>query len=251
MGSKSEAGVDYMAIGAHPDDIEIFAGGTLLRLNALGRKGVLVDMTDGGMGTRGTSAIRVREAAAAAKALKTPREQLGEPDGKVQNTLEAQWKLIEIIRKYRPRILFTHHFSEEHPDHEQTALIVKEASFRAGLSKLDCKGEPWRPKRIFYAVGNTSVTPSFCVDITPCWESKMRLLHCYESQFHNPKSRLFKGRTDLAGASFMEALEIRARFWGLRIKRRHAEAFWCDEIAEVGDPTMLGGERFPASGSRK
>jgi len=245
MAAKPEAGVDFMAIGAHPDDIEILAGGTLLHLRTLGRSGVLVDMTDGGAGTRGTSDIRAREAERAARTLNMKRVQLGLPDGQVHNTLEAQKKLIETIRRHRPRVLFTHHFGEEHPDHEHTAHIVKEAAFRAGLSKLDCDGEPWRPKRIFYGVGSTSIQPSFCVDITPHWEPKLRLLRCYESQFHNPKAKLYKGRTDLAGASFLEALEVRARFWGLRIKRRHAEAFWCDEIAEVADPTILGDKRFP------
>jgi LmbE family N-acetylglucosaminyl deacetylase len=170
---------------------------------------------------------------------------LGQPDGRVMNTLEAQWKLMEVIRRFQPRVLFTHHFSEEHPDHMNTALIVKEAAFRAGLSKLDCAGEPWRPKRIFYAVGATSVTPSFCVDITPHWDDKLRAIRCYESQFHNPKAARYKGRTDLAKPAFMEALEVRSRYWGSRIKRRYAEPFWCEELAEVEDPTTLGGERFP------
>ncbi len=247
MKRKAEAPVDFMAIAAHPDDAEIFGGGTFLRLRAVGRTGVLVDMTNGGAGTRGSAEIRAREAAAAAHKLEMPRVNLGEPDGRVMNTLAAQWKLIEVIRRFQPRVLFTHHFSEEHPDHMNTALIVKEAAFRAGLSKLDCEGEPWRPKRIFYAAGATSVTPSFCVDITPYWEAKQRVLQCYESQFYNPKAGHYKGRTDLAAPAFMEALEIRSRFWGARIKRGHAEPFWCEEIAEVADPTTLGGERFPSA----
>ena len=251
MKNNDKAGVDFMAVGAHPDDVEIFMGGTILRLNALGRKGVIVDLTDGSAGTRGTPGIRAKESAAAAKALKVKRVQLDEPDGMLGNTLEAQWKLIEVIRRFRPRVLFTHHFMEEHPDHEAVARIVKQAAFRAGLSKLDCPGEPWRPKRIFHAVGSTSVIPSFCVDVTDQWESKLRVLRCYVSQFHNPRAKKYEGRTDLAGASFLEALEVRARFWGLRIKRRYAEAFWCDEIAEVTDPTVLGGERFPSANPRR
>jgi LmbE family N-acetylglucosaminyl deacetylase len=184
---------------------------------------------------------------AAARALKVARVTLDEPDGRLQNTLEAQWKLIRIIRRFRPRALFTHHFSEEHPDHGNAARIVVEAAFRAGLSKLDCEGTPWRPKRIFHAVDSSSVTPSFCVDISAHWEEKLRVLRCYESQFHNPKAGKYKGRTDLARPPFLEALEIRARFWGLRIKRRYAEAFWCGELAEVNDPTALGEERFPSA----
>ena len=239
------SGDRVMAVVAHPDDAEIFGGGTFLKLRALGKRGVLVDLTDGGSGTRGSASIRAKEAAKAAKALGMERVCLGEPDGKLQNTLDAQWKLIEAIRRFRPRIIFTHHFSEEHSDHGVTAQIVKEAAFRAGISRLDCKGEPWRPKRLFYAVGATSVIPSFCVDVTPYWESKQRVIRCYESQFHNPNAGKYKGTTDLAKPAFLEALEARSRFWGARIKRRYAEAFWCEELAEVADPTALGEERFP------
>jgi bacillithiol biosynthesis deacetylase BshB1 len=245
MSRKTEKPMDFMAIGAHPDDVEILMGGTLLRLHALGKRGVIVDITDGGAGTRGTPAIRAREAVAAAKMLRVTRVQLGETDGKVQNTLEAQWKLMEVIRRFRPRVILTQHFSEEHPDHENTARLVKEASFRAGLGKLDCAGDPWRPKRIFYGIGGEAQVPSFCVDITPYWEGKLKAIHCYESQFHNANVGRYAGATDLARPAFLDALEVRARFWGSRIKRRYAEAFACAEIAEVTDVTALGEDRFP------
>jgi len=242
------AGVDFMAVAAHPDDAELFCGGTLLKLRALGRAGVLVDVSDGGAGTRGSADIRAREAAAAAKALGVTRVCLGEPDGHLRNTLEAQWKLIEAIRRFRPKVVFTHHPSEEHPDHGAVAAMVKEAVFRAGLKKLDVPGEPWRPARVFYAVASaTAVTPTFCVDVTEQWEGKLEVIRCYESQFHvdAKTAKSYKGKTDLATPAFMEAVEIRARFYGARIRRRYAEAFWCEEAAEVADPTALGTERFP------
>ncbi len=245
-GKAAPPSVDFMVVAAHPDDAEIFAGGTALKLRALGRTGVLVDVSDGGAGTRGSAAIRAREAAAAAKALGVARVCLGEPDGRIRDTLEAQWKLIREIRRFRPKVVFTHHFAEEHPDHGATAAIVKQATFRAGLRKLDCPGEPFRPGRIFHAVNSaTSVVPSFCVDVTEHWEEKLRVLRCYESQFHNPAAGKYKGRTDLATPAFLDALEVRARFYGQRIRRRYAEAFWCEEVAEVADPTALGLERFP------
>jgi bacillithiol biosynthesis deacetylase BshB1 len=242
--------VDFMAVAAHPDDAELFGGGTFLKLRALGRTGVLVDVTDGGAGTRGSAAIRAKEAAAAAKALGMQRVGLGEPDGHVVNTLAAQWKLIEAIRRFRPKVVFTHHPAEEHPDHGAVAAMVKEAVFRAGLAKLDCPGDPYRPGRIYYAVASAlSVVPSFCVDVTAHWEEKLRVIRRYESQFFVPSNGAnasrYKGATDLATPAFMEALEIRGRFFGARIRRRYAEAFWCEELAEVTDPTALGGERFP------
>jgi len=243
------ASMDFMAVGAHPDDVEIYAGGTLLRLKALGKTGVIVDITDGGAGTRGSASIRAREAKAAAQKLGLERICLKEPDGQVQNTLAAQAKLIRAIRKYRPRILFTHHFSAEHPDHGQTALLVKDAAFRAGISKLKLPGEPWRPKRLFHFLGAEDVMPSFCVDISSYWEGKRETILCYESQVFNSKAKKFPGKTDLVQPAFLEALEIRARFFGARIKRRYAEAFYCQELAEVSDPTDLGESRFPSASS--
>ena len=245
------ASMDFMAVGAHPDDVEIYAGGTLLRLKALGKTGVIVDITDGGAGTRGSASIRAREAKAAAQKLGLERIALQEPDGQVQNTLAAQAKLIRAIRKFRPRVLFTHHFSAEHPDHGQTALLVKDAAFRAGIFKLKLPGESWRPKRLFHFLGAEGIPPSFCVDISAYWEAKMESILCYESQVFNPKAKKFPGKTDLARPAFLEALEIRARFFGSRIKRRYAEAFYCEEIAEVDDPTGLGGERFPSATPRQ
>jgi bacillithiol biosynthesis deacetylase BshB1 len=250
------SGVDFMAVAAHPDDAELFGGGTFLKLRAMGRTGVLVDVTDGGAGTRGSAAIRAKEAAAAAKALGMQRVGLGEADGRVVNTLAAQWKLIEAIRRFRPKVVFTHHPAEEHPDHGAVAAMVKEAVFRAGLAKLTygarpelVEGAPYRPGRIYYAVASAlSVVPSFCVDVTAQWDEKLRVIRRYESQFFVPSSAnasKYKGATDLATPAFMQALEIRGRFFGARIRRRYAEAFWCEEIAEVTDPTALGGERFP------
>lgn len=236
--------VDYMAIGAHPDDIELGCGGTLLRLASLGKRGVLVDMTDASMGTRGTPEIRAKEARAAAKVLKAERVNLGLPDGRLADGWDAQKRLIDEIRKWRPKVVLTHHCQEEHPDHETTARIVKQAMYKAGLAKLDVAGAPHRPGRLFSFVGMEAHEPSFCVDITPFWDAKIKAILCYKSQFHNPAAGAFKGKTDLASPAFLEFLEVRNRFWGSRIKRRYAEAFVSSELPEVHDITALGGERF-------
>lgn len=240
----ADESVDFMAIGAHPDDVELGCGGTLLRLSALGRKGVVVDMTDASMGTRGTPEIRAKEAAAAAKVLKVKRVNLGLPDGRLADGWEAQKRLIDQIRRYRPKVLITHHWREEHPDHETTAHIVKEACYKSGLAKLDCAGSPYRPGRIFHFIGNELHEPTFCVDISPYWEKKLAAILCYKSQFHNPDAGKFKGKTDLATPAFLDVLEVRNRFWGIRIKRRHAEAFVSNELPEIDDITSLGASRF-------
>lgn len=251
-GKDLGADTDFMVVAAHPDDAELFGAGTFLKLRALGRTGILVDVTDGGAGTRGSATIRAREAAAAAKLMGLPRTCLGLPDGRVRNTIEAQARLVELIRRYRPKVVFTHHPLEEHPDHGGTAALVKEAVFRAGLKKFQREdetavaGEPFRPGRIFYAVHSAlSVVPSFCVDVSAQWDAKLRVIRCYESQFHHAAAGRYAGKTDLATPAFLDAMEVRARFYGQRIRRRHAEAFWCEELAEVLDPTLLGLERFP------
>jgi N-acetylglucosamine malate deacetylase 1 len=249
---KEPVSLDFMAVGAHPDDVELGVGGTLLRLAALGKRGVVIDLTDASMGTRGTPETRAREAAAAAKVLKVNRVNLGLPDGRLQDDWEAQKRIIEQIRRYRPKVVITHHWREEHPDHEQASRIVKQACYKAGLAKLDCDGAPFRPKRIFYFVGVESHEPTFCVDITAHWEKKLQAVLCYKSQFHNPAAggRVlggpdgFQGETDLATPAFLENLAARNRFWGLRIKRKYAEAFVCAELPEVADLTALGMERF-------
>src|SRR5690606_22361409 len=159
-GSAARPQADFMAVGAHPDDIELGCGGTLLRLASLGRRGVLVDMTDASMGTRGTPEIRAREAAAAAKVLKAERVNLGLPDGRLEDGWPAGKALIEMIRLHRPKVVITHHWREEHPDHEATARIVKRAVYKAGLARLDCGGVPHRPGRLFHFVGMEPHEPS-------------------------------------------------------------------------------------------
>ena len=240
----ANASIDFMAIGAHPDDIELGCGGTILRLASQGKTGVVVDLTDASMGTRGTPEIRSQEAKAAAKLLKVKRFNLGLPDGKLENNFDAQKKLIGLIREFKPKVLITHHWQEEHPDHEVTAQIVKEACYKSGLAKLDFEGEAFRPGRIFHFIGHELHEPKFCVDITEYFEKKLLLIRMYKSQFFNPDAKNFSGKTDLSTPAFLEVLTARNRYWGIRIKRRYAEAFVCSELPEVNDITALGGSRF-------
>ena len=265
-GDAKGAGLDFMAVGAHADDVELGAGGTLLRLAALGRKGVIVDLTDASLGTRGTPDIRAREAAAAARALKAGRDNLGLPDGRLSDPAlhaESEARLVAAIRRHRPRVILTHNVEETHPDHAAAARLVKRAAYLAGLAKYPLPGNPFRPARIFHFVGEFLAEPGFCVDISDHWNGKLEAVLCYASQFHaSAADAAGKGRrgraagraggagrgfgpgTDLSTPAFLENLEARNRFWGIRIKRRYAEAFVCEELPEIDDITALGGERF-------
>jgi N-acetylglucosamine malate deacetylase 1 len=288
-GIMADFSADFMAIGAHADDIEINAGGTIAKLLSQGRTGVLVDLTDASAGTRGTPELRLREAEAAAQSLaktaarlapKSPakmaarvpnliRINLGLPDGHLTDSVEAQALLIAAIRRFRPRILITHGEQEDHPDHGAACRLVQGAAFKSGLQKLVIAGagtgagvlgaltrstEPaYRPQRLFHWLGMEPPQPSFAVDITMTWQAKLAAIRCYASQFHVPQAarsnaqgaRKHGAKTDLATPAFLEAVEYRARYFGARIKRRYAEAFYCHELPEIEDMTALGGSRFP------
>lgn len=239
------ASLDFMAIGAHPDDIEVGMGATVAKLIAAGKKGILLDLTRGQSGTRGDAATRMREAADAARILGLPRESLELPDGALENCWEFQKPIVEAIRKHRPACLFTHWPSDDHPDHHAAGELVKAARFKAGLRRLEARGGAFRPGRIFYWIGFEFHRPTFCVDVSAFWDRKLKALACFPSQFAMPGSSGFEGKTDLSKPAFLEFLENRARFLGGRIGKRYAEGYRCAEWAEVEDPTELGGERFP------
>ncbi len=236
---------DFMAIGAHPDDVEVGMGATLAKMVSLGRKGVLIDMTDGGAGTQGSATLRHKEATRAAKILGVERFCLSLPDAELTLNQLSVAAVIQTIRKYRPRIVFTHYFQDEHPDHYYCAQIVKEAFFKAGLKKITLAGAAYRPQRLFHFPGFEYYNPLFCVDVSEYWQTKVKALECYPSQFYVKHSKSGKGRTDLSKPAFWSFIEARARFLGSRIKQKYAEGFICSELPEVIDPCALGGDRFP------
>ena len=235
--------LDFLAIGAHADDIEIGAGGTVAKLVALGRRGALLDLTDASMGTRGTPARRLEEAAAAARILGVDlRRNLGLRDGFLApHEPEAIRLLVEVLRELRPRVVFTHPLRDRHPDHEACAALVREACFKAGLAKFPAAGSPWRPGRIFHWLGARDGEPDFCVDVTESWETRRRALEAYPTQFA-PLPGM--PQTAISGSSFQEVLEARARHLGSRIRTVHAEGFTCEEIPEVVDPCALAEREF-------
>jgi bacillithiol biosynthesis deacetylase BshB1 len=243
MAAKTK-GLDFMAIGAHADDVELMAAGTILRLKKQKRHGIIVDLTDASAATRGSAALRVKEAAAAAKILGIRRVNLGLPDAGLANQWPHQKAVIEVIREYRPRILLTHYWEDNHPDHVAAAQIIKAAWYKAGLRSLDCKGEAFRPFRVFHFMGGVNFEPTFCVDISEFWERKMAAIGCYKSQFFSKDSRKFKWKTDIASPEFLDFWKVRGRFYGNRIRREYAEPFFCQELPEVDDITRLGERRF-------
>lgn len=253
--------MDFMAIGAHPDDVEIMAGGTVAKLVQQGYMGGIVDLSAGEMGTRGTVEERQKESEKAAEILGVSfRECLHLPDGNIQNELENRLKVVALIRKYRPKILLTHAELEEHPDHKATSHLVQDAAFLSGVTKFGQENlenvegsfeerlpllSPFRPTRIFHFLGFVDQKPSFCVDISEQMDVKMESILSHASQFYNKKDNSPKyQKTDLASPEFLEHIQVRNRYYGIQIKKKYAEPFVCKEFPEVQDLVALGGKRF-------
>lgn len=237
---SKEIGLDALAIGAHPDDVEFACGGTLLKLVALGYRVGILDMARGEMGTRGTAEIRMREAAESARVLGLViRDNLELPDAHIWVDEESRLRLVRKLRQYRPRVVFTHYWEDPHPDHAHTSVIVREASHISGLAKYD--GEMgqrrFRPGAVAHFMFPRTVVPSFVVDITEFAARKQDAVTCYKSQLYDPNS--VEPETNVSSEAFIRRLEARQRFYGSLIGVEHAEAFVVREALNIEDPVAL------------
>lgn len=238
---------DFMVIGAHADDVELAMGGTVLKMTSAGAEGIIVDMTVATAASRGTPEQRIREANTAASILGVGlRLNLGFEDAALLPTSEKPLlKLIEIIRQYQPKMIFTHYSDDFHPDHMATCELVKNAWYKAGLTNFHSElGAGFRPARIFHFMGSVMVAPTFCVDISRFWEQKIKSIEAYESQFYNSNSSNYKGKSQISTPEFMDFIKTRFRFLGSQIRTEYAEPFWCRELAEVQNPLELGRRAF-------
>jgi bacillithiol biosynthesis deacetylase BshB1 len=232
--------VDVLAIFAHPDDVELTVGGTLLKLKSLGYKTGALDITKGEMGTRGTPEIRAVEAGEAAKILKLDvRENLELPDGHVWLTEETRTKLVRVLRRLKPKILLTHQIDDPHPDHNHITQLVRESARLASMQKYDFDFGQERTSApiVAHNIFSQRVTPSFIVDISEFLEEKTEAIRAHKSQFYNPNSNELETR--LTGKNFIDELENRSRFFGSLIGVAAGEPFFVREILNVEDPIEL------------
>jgi bacillithiol biosynthesis deacetylase BshB1 len=243
--SQSGDGFDLAGICAHPDDAELAMGGTLVKEAARGRKVALVDLTRGEAGSRGTPEVRAAEAAAAARILgASHRESLGLPDARLTATPDARDTIVEALRRLRPRVVLLQHWEQRHPDHAAASRLVYDASFVAGLRSYRPElGPAFRPEKLVYTLTTTEadqVAPSFVVDITDTFETKMRAIAAFASQFAAGPGE----STALPLDRFRENVELAARRHGQRIHVRYGEAFVTREPILVQDLLALGGSSF-------
>lgn len=238
--SDSQIQLDAIAIFSHPDDAELSVAGTLLKLKHQGYRTAVVDMTRGEMGTRGTPEIRFAEAQAAAEAMKLDlRLNLGQPDGHVWLNEESRTAVVRIIRQYRPKVLLTTHWDDPHPDHANTARIVREAARLATMLRYDSAAGLGAVKMpaIMHSLYSRLVVPSFIVDVSDFVDEKMRAIKKHASQFYSEESE--EPVTRISDAGFLEQIEFRMRYFGSMIGVAAGEAFYVREALNIDDPVGL------------
>ncbi len=241
--AESNLQLDVLAIAAHPDDVELSAGGTLIKLAGLGYRTGILDMTRGEAGTRGTPELRRQEAERAAELLGLAvRENLELPDAHIWLNEESRVRLVRAIRRLRPRVIFTQHWDDAHPDHAHTAQLVREAMHIAGLTKYDAEAnqERWRPNCVAHFLFPRTVAPTFIVDICAEHERKWDAIRAHASQFHNPASPQNKeAQSRVSTPAFLREMEARDRYFGALINCEHGEAFYVREALNIADPVEL------------
>ena len=224
--------LDILAIGVHPDDVELGCSGTLINEIKSGRKTGIIDLTQGELGTRGTISTRYEEASNAAKIIGVRfRENLKMRDGFFKNDEEHQLKLIAAIRKYQPDIVITNILHDRHPDHGRAGKLVSDACFLSGLAKIQTVDEAgkqqarWRPAYVLHYIQDWYYEPDFLIDISDVFEQRMKSIEAYTTQFHNTQAIPNEPQTYISTPDFLESVIARARMFGKRIGVKYAEGF--------------------------
>ncbi|MDT0688383.1 bacillithiol biosynthesis deacetylase BshB1 [Salegentibacter sp. F188] len=229
--------LDILAIGSHPDDVELSCAGTIAKEVDRGKKVGILDLTRGELGTRGTAETRDKEAADAAKILGVKmRHNLEFSDGFFVNNTSHQLEIIKILRKYRPDIILCNAVEDRHIDHGKGAKLVSDACFLSGLRKIETfhekvKQEAWRPKHVFHYIQWKNLEPDFVVDISGYMDTKMAAVKAYKTQFFDEESK--EPQTPISSSNFLESITYRARDLGRLINTEHAEGYMVERHVAV------------------
>ena len=235
--------VDILAIGSHPDDVELGCSGTIAKEISNGKRVGIIDLTKGELGTRGTAEIREKEANQAAEILKVSfRENLNFKDGFFKNDKEHQLKLIQVIRKYRPDFILCNAPDDRHIDHPKGAKLVLDACFLSGLEKIEStlegnKQEPWRPNNIYHYIQWKSLKPDFIVDISNHFKTKIKSVKAFKSQFYDGNETVHN--TPISTKNFLDSIEYRARDLGRLTNVDYGEGFIAARIPLVENISEL------------
>lgn len=229
--------LDILAIGAHPDDVELGCSGILAKEVSRGKKTGILDLTRGELGTRGSAEIRDQEAADAARILGlSMRKNLGFSDGFFTNNAAHQLEIIRILRKYRPEIVLCPAVDDRHIDHAKGSRLASDACFLSGLKKIETtfqenKQTPWRPKAVYHYIQWKDLKPDIVVDISGFIDKKLEAVRAYKSQFHDPESK--EPETHVSSVNFLESVSYRARNLGRLIGTEYAEGLTVERYPAV------------------
>ncbi len=235
--------LDILAIGVHPDDVELGCSGTLMKQIDKGYKVGILDLTRGELGTRGTTATRASEVEASTAILGVHmRENMGFADGFFLNDKQHQLELIKVLRKYQPEVVIGNAKYDRHPDHGRSAQLTYDACFLSGLAKIETelngeKQAPFRPKALYHYIQAIHAEPHFVVDITAYYERKLEAIRAFKTQFHNPEST--EPATFISSPEFLDFVKARAMHFGVPIGVKYAEAFTVNRIPGVEDIMSL------------
>ena len=235
--------IDILAIGAHPDDVELGCSGTIAKEIANNKKVGILDLTKGELGTRGSAEIREKEANDAAKILNVAfRENLNFKDGFFKNDEEHQLKLIQVIRKYKPDVILCNAIDDRHIDHPRGAKLVIDSCFLSGLKKIvteynNKEQEPWRPLNIYHYIQWKNLKPDFVVDISNFFEIKIKAVKSFKSQFYNEKESVHN--TPISTKNFLDSIEYRARDLGRLTNVDYAEGFISARLPLIDSISVL------------
>lgn len=229
--------LDILAIGSHPDDVELSCAGTIAKEVDRGKKVGILDLTRGELGTRGTAEIRDKEATEAAKILGVMlRHNMEFSDGFFENNVAHQLELIKVIRKYRPEIVLCNAVEDRHIDHGKGARLVSDSCFLSGLRRIDTvfegnEQEAWRPKHVYHYIQWKNLKPDVVVDISGYMDKKLASVKAYRSQFFDENSE--EPQTPISSSNFLDSITYRARDLGRLINTDHAEGFTVERYPAV------------------
>lgn len=235
--------LDILAIGAHPDDVELGCGATIAKEISLGKKVGILDLTRGELGTRGSAEIRDKESAAAAKILGVEvRENIAIADGFFENSKENQLKIIEIIRKYQPEIVLCNAMDDRHIDHPKGSKLTSDACFLSGLRKIETNfngqlQNAWRPKQVYHYIQWKNIEPDFVIDVTGFIEKKVEAVLAYKSQFFDPTSK--EPNSPISSKNFLDSITYRAQDLGRLIGTDFAEGYTSERYVAVENLSKL------------
>ncbi|MDR9400598.1 MAG: bacillithiol biosynthesis deacetylase BshB1 [Psychroflexus sp.] len=221
--------VDILAIGAHPDDVELSCSGLLAKEIAHGKTVAILDLTKGELGTNGSEATRAKEANLAAELLgAVTRRNLGLPDAFFENNKTNKLKVVEQIRDLQPDVVICNAIDDRHIDHPRGAQLVHDACFLSGLAKItttwkEQQQQKWRPKHVLHYIQWFDLKPDVIIDISGFINKKIEVVKAYQSQFYQPNHQ--QAKTPISSKNFLDSVEYRARNLGRVIGKDHAEGY--------------------------